>query len=94
MTGIKHDQTKRRWTLLPWGPLGEVVDVLQFGAAKYAVDNWQHVKRERYVDAMLRHAAAYVAGERNDPESGLHHLAHAACCALFVMWFDEREVEP
>jgi hypothetical protein len=94
MDGVKHDQTKRRWTLIPWGPLGEVVDVLEFGAAKYAVDNWQKVGRDRYVDAMIRHVAAYVAGERNDPESGLHHLAHAVCCGLFVVWFDGRQAEP
>ncbi len=93
MTGVKHDQTKRRWTLLPWSALAEVVDVLEFGARKYAVDNWKHVGRDRYVDAMIRHVVAYVAGEREDAESGLHHLAHAVCCGLFVVWFDGREGE-
>jgi hypothetical protein len=29
-------------------------------------------------------------GAKADPESGLPHLAHAVCCVLFLLWFDER----
>ena len=27
-------------------------------------------------------------GEQTDSESGKHHLAHAVCCLMFLMWFD------
>lgn len=91
--GVKHDSGKRRFSLLPWGPVSSVVDVLEFGARKYAVDNWQRVPdaSARYADAAMRHVVARLDGERTDPESGLPHLAHAVCCLLFLMWFDARE---
>lgn len=91
--GIKHDGGKRRFSLLPWAQVSAVVDVLEFGARKYAVDNWQKVPdaSARYADAAMRHVVARLDGERTDPESGLPHLAHACCCLLFWMWFDARE---
>lgn len=89
--GSKHDRGKPRWSLLPPG-IRSVVDVLEYGAQKYSVDNWQLVQdpRRRYFDALQRHVWAWSDGETNDPESGLHHMAHAACCALFLIWFDDQ----
>jgi len=88
--GRKDDTGKARWDLLPWGPLREVARVLTFGAQKYTVDNWQRVpdSRRRYFAAAQRHSIAWFEGEQDDPETGLHHLAHAVCCLLFAMWFD------
>lgn len=88
--GTKYDGEKGRWDLLPWGPLGEIVKVLTFGARKYDDDNWQQVSeaQRRYLAALLRHVVAFADGERLDPESGLHHLAHAGSCLLFLMWHD------
>jgi hypothetical protein len=28
---------------------------------------------------------AWKSGETLDPESGKHHLAHAMCCAMFLL---------
>lgn len=85
--GIKHDAGKPRWSLIPWRGLARVVDVLEFGARKYAPGNWRKVNdaQARYTDALLRHVVAYAGGEIDDPESGLHHLAHAGCCVLFLL---------
>ena len=90
--GRKDDPGKARWDLLPWKQVKSVVDVLTFGARKYADNNWQAVEspRERYFAAVMRHIEAWWGGEKNDFESGLHHLAHAACCLIFMMWFDEQ----
>lgn len=89
--GVKFDGEKSRWDLLPLGPMRSVVDVLGFGVRKYAVDNWQHVKdpQRRYFAATVRHLVDWKLGEKLDPESGLPHLAHAVCCVLFLLWFDE-----
>jgi len=90
-TGVKYDTDKPSWTLMPWEQLEDVVRVLMHGAKKYPeADNWKRVPdaRRRYRDAMHRHL---IAEERLDPESGLPHLAHAICCGLFLMWFDDRE---
>ena len=90
-TGVKLDQGKPRWSLLPFRELSEVVDILTFGAEKYAPNNWQKVTPpERYIDAGLRHFTSWIKGEKKDKESGKSHLAHAICCLLFLMWFDNE----
>lgn len=94
MTGMKFDGAKPRWSLLPSGTVQQIIAVLEFGAAKYKENNWQNVDRgpERYYNAMMRHVHAWRDGEKNDTESGLHHLAHAGCCLLFMLWLDDRGV--
>lgn len=94
-TGIKHDTDKPRHSLLPAGTVGQIVQVLEHGARKYAIDNWQCVPdaRTRYFDALHRHVEAWWRGERTDPESGMHHLAHAGCCVLFLLWLDRANEE-
>lgn len=92
--GTKLDQTKPRWSLLPSGTIAQVIAVLEFGAKKYAVNGWIEVPdaKTRYYDAAMRHLDAWHRGEVNDDESGLPHLAHAACCLLFLLWFDGKSV--
>lgn len=93
MSAVKRDQGKHRLDLLPTAPLRAVADVLAFGAQKYAENAWMHVERsqDRYYAAALRHLFAWREGEARDPESGLHHLAHAGCCVLFLLWQELRE---
>lgn len=91
--GLKFDNGKRRASLLPTGVLNIVIDVLELGAKKYALNNWQKVEngRTRYYDAALRHIDAWWNGQSHDQESGLHHLAHAICCMMFLMWLDKEK---
>lgn len=88
--GEKFDTDKDRWDLLPWEATRQIVLVLTYGAKKYDDNNWQLVENadKRYFAALLRHIVAWVRGEKNDPESSLPHLAHAACCILFLLWKD------
>lgn len=88
--GVKFDAGKRQWSLLPWGALGLVVDVLGYGATKYGAWNWTKVEngRERYFDALCRHLAARRNGEVLDPETQLPHMAHVTCNALFLLSLD------
>ena len=88
--GMKFDGDKPRMALLFDGcpnALEAVASVLTFGAQKYAAHSWQTVPEgeERYKSALLRHLTAVGKGEDTDPESNLHHLAHAACNALFIL---------
>ena len=83
----KDDAGKLRWSLLPWGPLRHVVEVMEFGAKKYGADSWKHVPAHRYREALLRHAVALASGEEIDGESGKHHAAHVVCNALFMLHF-------
>lgn len=95
-TGMKFDGDKPRMDLLLDGcpnALLRISDVLTFGAKKYAAHSWHTVEegKSRYKAALLRHMTAHAQGEVNDPESGLPHLAHAACCSLFILELEQRE---
>jgi len=93
VTGVKYDNDKPQWSLLPFKALGQVVEVLTYGAKKYAPDNWKKVPnaKQRYIDAGFRHFTAYASGEKHDQETGKHHLAHAICCLLYLVAFDLGE---
>lgn len=88
--GSKHDTDKVMLHSFPTESLLETLKVSTFGAKKYSLNNWHQVKdaRARYYDAAFRHMASWRMGEKLDPESGFHHLAHAICCLGFAMWFD------
>jgi hypothetical protein len=90
ISGRKFDGGKLEYGLLPPLALEETVKVLTFGAQKYERDNWQKVPdaKRRYFDALQRHVWAWKQGEQTDPESGIHHLAHAMCCLMFLYEHD------
>ena len=46
--------------------------------------------KRRYFDAMQRHVWSWKQGEQLDPESGIHHLAHAMCCLMFLYEHDVK----
>lgn len=57
------------------------------GAIKYGPYNWRHKKVQAmiYIAAALRHIEAWLDGEENATDSGVHHLAHAkACCGILL----------
>lgn len=83
----KHDTGKLPFELIPAAALSQVVGVLNFGAGKYTPNNWRTpgFKWGRLLGATLRHLFAFIGGEDKDPETGYSHLAHAACCVLFLL---------
>ncbi len=92
-SGVKHDGGKPMLSLLGMvtRALADVTRVQEYGAKKYpSPDNWKHVPNgsRRYRDAALRHLFADLRGEAVDPETGLPHLAHAACCLLIAREHD------
>lgn len=92
MEGRKDDQGKPRMELLPGDALNEIAKVLTFGAAKYEDRNWERgMKWGRPFGALMRHMWAWWQGEDKDPETGLSHLAHAACCILFLLSYELRK---
>lgn len=84
----KLDQGKTQLGLLPPGPLREIARVLEYGASKYSPNKWREgCDYSRLYAAALRHLFAWYEGETDDPETGVSHLAHAACNMLFLMEF-------
>jgi hypothetical protein len=95
MEGLKYDGGKLPMNLLPFDALEAVARVLGHGAVKYGPNNWQALENaeERYEAALIRHLSAHKKGEVTDPESGLSHLAHMACNALFLLHFQEEKAK-
>lgn len=66
--------------------------VLRYGAKKYAPRNWEKgMDWSRVFGAAQRHLWAWWAREDKDAETALSHLAHAACCVMFLIAYEERE---
>lgn len=101
-TATKFDKEKNRLELLPPLALEEIGKVMTFGAVRYGTDNWRKgMAWRRLIGAALRHTMAFARGENTDPDTGICHLAHAACCILFLLNYyltavgeDDRVREP
>lgn len=62
--------------------------VLLFGARKYKKNNWMKgMQWSEIIAGTIRHIYAFMEGKEYDEESGLPHLAHAACGLMFLIWF-------
>lgn len=84
--GTKHDTGKPRMELLSPVALEKMAEVLAYGAEKYGPHQWrQGFLWSRLHGAGLRHLLAHMDGQDKDPETGLSHLAHAACCLMFLL---------
>lgn len=92
---VKYDLNKLRWDLLPIEEVEEEVKVLTVGAQKYGPHKWKTLENaeERYFAALMRHIAAYRKGEYLDSETGLPHLAHAACNIRFLQYLGKHGEE-
>jgi hypothetical protein len=90
--GVKFDQGKARYDLIPPEVEEAIAQVLSFGAAKYGNRNWEAgMDWGRVYAAMRRHMGAWWRRlEDNDPESGMPHLWHAAACIAFLVAFEAR----
>lgn len=93
-SALKFDDGKLPLHLLSTEAMNQTAAVLQFGADKYAAHNWRKgFVWSRPLAAAMRHITAFNAGEDKDPESGLSHLAHAACCIMFLLEFEKTHKE-
>jgi hypothetical protein len=84
---MKADEGKLKISLVPTEIIRAVARVRMFGVQKYVdPENWKTVEKQRYKDALLRHILAWWEDEKSvDEESGLPHLAHAACNIAFIL---------
>ena len=91
--GLKYDDGKLQYGLIPPIATKSLAQVLTFGAAKYAPNSWQTVQdgERRYLDALYRHLEAYRSGESTDSESGLSHLAHVITNVAFLLHFEQEK---
>lgn len=87
--GVKKDEGKPRFDLIPWDAVEQVARVMTLGAAKYGDRNWENgLSHGRLLAAAFRHLTAYWLHKEEadlDPEFKTHHLANAACCVLMLL---------
>ena len=78
--GVKNDDAKTRWDLVPYDVIEKMAEGYTHGAAKYSPNNWRKGMRwGRMFAALQRHLQAFWRGEDIDKDSGLHHLSLAMC---------------
>lgn len=93
MTGLRYNDGKLRYDLLPPDAIEELVRVYTRGAAKYAPRNWEKGMGWTTCYASLqRHAAAWASGEDFDAETRCHHMAHVAWNALAIVAYTARGI--
>lgn len=81
---------KSRWSLVSFEALEPMVEVLEFGAEKYAPGNWANgggLSHSETMESLARHLFALMRGEDIDPESGKPHIGHIQCNAMFLGHF-------
>ena len=87
--GLKDQNKKTKYELIPVRMLKALSKVLTFGAKKYSPENYKNEPVEGYVDSMFRHYVAWKEGEYYDPESGLPHVYHMFANAGFIVCLEE-----
>lgn len=91
-TGLRFNEGKLRWSLVEYKSLEPLIKVLMFGAQKYDDHNWKKgMPPVIILECMQRHLAALMSGETHDKESGLPHIGHIMCNAMFYSYFTETE---
>jgi 5'(3')-deoxyribonucleotidase/ribosomal protein L32 len=97
--GLRFNDGKLRYDLVPQYAQEQYVKVLTHGANKYGDHNWKRgMKWSSVLASMKRHIAAFESGEDYDPETGEYHMAHVMCNSAFMTQYyriypqgDDRE---
>jgi 5'(3')-deoxyribonucleotidase len=83
--GLRFNEGKTRYDLVPTFAQEEYAKVLTKGAEKYAERNWEKgMAWSKVLASLERHLNAIKRGEDHDPETGLLHSAHVMCNAAFL----------
>lgn len=93
-SGARFNSGKPDYSLIPFYTLADEAQVWMYGQKKYTAWNWTRGMPWSVPFAcMMRHMAAWQAGEECDQESGLPHLAHAMCNLRMLTLYAKTYVE-
>lgn len=91
---LRYNKGKRKWSLVHFRSLEPMVEALEFGANKYAPNNWKKgLDRKEILESLQRHLGYLMDGEDIDPDSKVHHIGHILCNAMFYSYFLNSEEE-
>ena len=86
--GGMQSKTAYGFHLIDTDAILALAEVLQYGASKYARDNWRKIPSEEHFNHMMIHYYAWLKGDRSDD-----HLGHMFCRAMMLYATAIREVE-
>jgi hypothetical protein len=91
----RYNEGKPQWSLVHYKSLEPMVRVLEFGCEKYDRDNWKKgMPTNKILESMQRHLAALMDGEQFDSETGISHMGHIQCNAMFYNYHTKNgEIE-
>jgi hypothetical protein len=90
---VKDVRGKERLSLIPYQALKAISKVREFGISKYGDDQcWKQGDPKDFIEASLRHTYKYLHVGKLDDESGLNHIAHAACSLVLALALLEDEL--
>ena len=98
-SGARYNTGKPDFSLIPLCTLEDEARVWAYGEKKYAAWNWaKGMDWSVPFACAMRHLSKWQAGEENDEESGLPHLAHAMCnlrmLTLYAKTYPEGDDRP
>jgi hypothetical protein len=76
---------KTRVDLLPAQAMHDMGLVMAYGEDIYPISGWKDKSISEHLAAANRHLNSWQRGWREDRDSGLSHLAHAACRLMFII---------
>ena len=99
----KEDEDKLRIDLIPAEAIFAIAEIMTYGVKKYEDRNWEKgMKWGRVFSALMRHMWAWWGAKTTtktnflfgdlDIETEKSHLWHAACCIIFLISFEERNI--
>lgn len=88
----RYNAGKHKWTLVHYKSLEPLVEALEFGAEKYAPDNWKRgLNKREILDSAFRHLKDVIDGQELDQESKVRHVGHCMANLMFYTYFDDLE---
>lgn len=75
--GGQQSKSAYAFHMMDYGALFALAKVLQYGAERYARDNWRKIPAEEHYNHMIIHSLAWLSGDRQDD-----HLGHMFCRAM------------
>jgi len=90
--GLRYNAGKLRWSLMDYKAMEPMIRVLMFGSQKYDDHNWKKgLDKIEILESLQRHLAGMMNGETHDNESGLPHIGHILCNAMFYSHFEQKD---
>ncbi len=91
--GLRYDDNKPRYDLIPPEAMDELALLYTIGAKKYAERNWERgMNWGKVFGSLMRHAWKWMRGQEYDEETGVHHMIHVAWNAIALYIYYVRKI--